>query len=458
MKTRARDDMSPAEYAAHSGLSLQGVYAGIRRGSIVADKIGRKWVIDGEASDKRRGGAVADGPVWVTVTQYARMRGVPRQTVVDAIAIGAVPVREIAGKREVDVRSADLRWADRIIAERGNDVVALYESQAGDLELDEFPIESATEIANRLRPGLRLCGLTKGQVSQIDLLLACLAYTGPADVYVASFAVRLKDAHTMRKLRKDKRIKRLQFVLDRGSASTRREWTDRLIELFGPTAVRHTINHAKIVVVDGEDRCCAIRSSMNLNRNLRHEQFDIDCERGAVEFYKRWFEDFEHCAPCGSTVTTQEAVKSIEESMGGRTPVKGTYTEVIDPRETSPGGVGVKARAMVNDPRGGDANAAEDDDVDYYTERAMLERAKRIKAEIAVEQLRGGLVDRAEAARAWASVGASVRQRVLGIPSRIAAQMASIDNQHDVRELLDRELREALTVLVEDVLLGGDDE
>jgi hypothetical protein len=278
-----------------------------------------------------------------------------------------------------------------------------------------------------------MTGLTKGQVSQIDLLLASLTYTGPAHVYVASFSTSIKDTQTMKALKKSGLIKSARFVLDRGSASVKPEWSQVAVDAFGPQAVRHSINHAKVVVVDGDNGCVAIRSSMNMNRNIRHEQFDIDCDRGVVDFYLRWFGSLESLAPCGGSPTHTEAKASLEGALGGGLAASHVYRAVID-----------KPRAAVV--------AGEELEVDYYDERAKLERAKRALAELKVEEQRGTLVNAAAARKAWADVGAATRQRVLGIIPRVRDELAAMDSPHEVARRLEDELREALTMTEADLM------
>jgi len=86
---------------------------------------------------------------------------------------------------------------------------------------------------------------------------------------------------------------------------------------------------------------------------------------------------------------------------------------------------------------------------DINAERALHEKAKRIKAELDLEQRAGSLISAAEATRAWENVAAIVRDRVMGIIPRVAPVVAALDDTRDVKATLDEALREALTVLRE---------
>lgn len=94
------------------------------------------------------------------------------------------------------------------------------------------------------------------------------------------------------------------------------------------------------------------------------------------------------------------------------------------------------------------AAAAEPERIpDINAERALHEKAKRIKAELDLEQRAGSLVSTDAATRAWENVAAVVRDRVMGIIPRVAPVVAALDDTRDVKATLDEALREALTVL-----------
>lgn len=86
---------------------------------------------------------------------------------------------------------------------------------------------------------------------------------------------------------------------------------------------------------------------------------------------------------------------------------------------------------------------------DINAEKALHEKAKRIKAELDLEQRAGALVSADAARRAWEHVAATVRDRVMGIIPRVAPVVAALDDTRDVKATLDEALREALTVVRE---------
>lgn len=70
-------------------------------------------------------------------------------------------------------------------------------------------------------------------------------------------------------------------------------------------------------------------------------------------------------------------------------------------------------------------------------------------AELALAQKRGELVPVVDVQRAWYGLVRASRDRLLGLPDRISADIASMADQHEVRVYLDREIRGALAELTE---------
>lgn len=86
-------------------------------------------------------------------------------------------------------------------------------------------------------------------------------------------------------------------------------------------------------------------------------------------------------------------------------------------------------------------------------ERALLARVQREKLEIETAKLRGQLVDVAEVEKEAFAVGRTTRDRILAIPDRLAAIMASTTDRAEAQRILAEELRRAL-----ESLAGGDDQ
>tara|TARA_R110000868_G_scaffold82394_1_gene232708 strand:+ start:796 stop:1320 length:525 start_codon:yes stop_codon:yes gene_type:complete len=83
----------------------------------------------------------------------------------------------------------------------------------------------------------------------------------------------------------------------------------------------------------------------------------------------------------------------------------------------------------------------------FNAARTRRERANADRAELVAQRERGELVAVAEVQREWFTLGRAMRDRLLGLPDRISADLASMADQHEVRVYLDRELRGALAEL-----------
>ena len=93
----------------------------------------------------------------------------------------------------------------------------------------------------------------------------------------------------------------------------------------------------------------------------------------------------------------------------------------------------------------GDAAADSGESFNAATTRKAIAAASL--AELHLAHRRGELVSVVEVQREWFRLGRATRDRLLGLPDRISADLAALADQHEVRVYLDRELRAALSDL-----------
>lgn len=150
--------------------------------------------------------------------------------------------------------------------------------------------QTAAQVIGPLEPGVRVTGLTAGQFSAIDAMEHMIEQLGPADVRVSTWTTGLYDVQRARDIRVEGRIRSIRMLLDRGTFEKSPKYAGPLIERLGVDAFRCLSVHAKVVIVSGDRGRAVMRSSMNLNKNLRTEQFDIDVSDEVAAFYEEWFD------------------------------------------------------------------------------------------------------------------------------------------------------------------------
>lgn len=123
--------------------------------------------------------------------------------------------------------------------------------------------------------GVDVSGLTYGQFSLIDLIQATLDITGPADVTIATWSSGFYDLEAAQNFRDDGRIRSIRFIMDSGRQKKGQAGAADVAKLFGEESIITVRTHAKFVLIENEDWDVLITSSMNLNRNIRTEQFDM---------------------------------------------------------------------------------------------------------------------------------------------------------------------------------------
>jgi len=253
-------------------------------------------------------------------------------------------------------------------------VVALNVPNASSIV--RLPSEPAAAAVAELRRGGRVCGLTMGQFSLLDLIRAVLAKTGPADVLISTWTAGIRDAETAAWLLSGEEIRSLRFVVDRSFATRQPRYAQRMIELFGERAILATRTHAKFAVVQNESWSVAIRSSMNLNKNTRVEQFDIDDDAALCRLFSDYADRVAAAQPAGLDVI-EDAIQEGLASMGSTAADPEDWERFL-PRELRAGRVAEPLAPPSASPRTVEAGG-------YLGELEELERCARQSYLVAAE-------------------------------------------------------------------------
>lgn len=177
--------------------------------------------------------------------------------------------------------------------------------------------QTAAESIGVLAPGCRIFGLTKGQFSMIDLLKATLEQTGPAHVAISTWTTGIRDVDNVGIFTERGMILSLQLLIDRSFTSRKPDYCRRVVEVFGPGAIRITSTHSKFAVIHNEQWAVSIRSSMNLNRNPRFEQYDLDENRELADFILGYVDEIGELSPPGLYVANGAVERAFVDSLGG---------------------------------------------------------------------------------------------------------------------------------------------
>lgn len=168
---------------------------------------------------------------------------------------------------------------------------------------------TAADTIGPLQDGDRVTGLTAGQFSAIDAMEHMVNELGPADVRISTWTTGIYDVHRARELGKNGGIRSVRMLIDRGTFEKSPKFAGPLIEVLGVDAFRCLSVHAKVTIVSGERGTAVMRSSMNLNKNLRTEQFDIDVGDEIGAFFTQWFDGLWDAA--GLSTNNQEIIRTV---------------------------------------------------------------------------------------------------------------------------------------------------
>ncbi len=140
---------------------------------------------------------------------------------------------------------------------------------------NSYSADNAKDAVGEITPACEIYGLSNGVCSLADIILHLLAATGPADVTISTWTAAGSDITHANSLLTAGQIRSLRFIVDFSFPSRQPAYCTALREAFGDEAIRVTKTHAKFVLIRNERWNIALRTSMNLNKNTRLENFEI---------------------------------------------------------------------------------------------------------------------------------------------------------------------------------------
>ena len=176
---------------------------------------------------------------------------------------------------------------------------------------------TARSTIGDLTPGCRIIGITKGQFSLLDLIRAVLEQTGPADVLISTWTTGIRDAENADYLLQEGHMTSFRMLTDRSFVTRQPKYVARILEIFGAESIRCTKTHAKFAIIRNDKWDIAIRSSMNLNRNPRWEQFDLDDSAQIAEFFSGLYDEIAESTPAGLVVESSAIDAVFTQAAGG---------------------------------------------------------------------------------------------------------------------------------------------
>lgn len=148
----------------------------------------------------------------------------------------------------------------------------------------------AAACIGALHEGVHVTGVTAGQFSQVDIV-EHMVHNSPGGVArVSTWTTGVADVQRLRDLKRQGLLADVRILIDRDCFLNSPSHRSLLAAELGDAAFRCLSVHAKVAIVDGEAGASVLRSSMNQNKNLRTEQFDLSAVAEIADFYREWFD------------------------------------------------------------------------------------------------------------------------------------------------------------------------
>jgi hypothetical protein len=157
----------------------------------------------------------------------------------------------------------------------------------------------AFQAIGTLTPGCEIFGFTKGQFSLMDLIIAILEQTGPASVDISTWTAGDADIRHCYQFVESGKIVSARWVVDRSFPTRQPDYFKALCKRFSPESIRITRTHAKFCLIRNDEWDIALRSSMNLNKNPRFENFEISDDAALAGYFSRVVDEIFSDLRCG---------------------------------------------------------------------------------------------------------------------------------------------------------------
>lgn len=183
---------------------------------------------------------------------------------------------------------------------------ACYRGRSRNRQLRECFCGAAFQAIGALEPGCEIFGFTKGQFSLMDVVTAILSQTGPASVDISTWTAGNADIEHCYQFIESGKIERARWVVDRSFPTRQPEYFDALVKRFGAESIRLTRTHAKFCLIRNDRWNIVLRSSMNLNKNPRFENFEISDDPEFADYFEMVVEGIFEQPDVGEMPSTSE--------------------------------------------------------------------------------------------------------------------------------------------------------
>lgn len=183
----------------------------------------------------------------------------------------------------------------------------------------------AYQAIGELTPGCEIFGFNKGQFSLMDVIVAILDQTGPARVDISTWTAANADIRHAFKFVESGRIESARWVIDRSFPTRQPEYFRALVQRFGADSVRLTRTHAKFCLIRNDKWNIVLRSSMNLNKNPRFENFEISDDPAFADYFEQIVDEIFTAPDVAEMPTTNQV-----DAHFGQIAVKGECYPSLD--------------------------------------------------------------------------------------------------------------------------------
>lgn len=160
----------------------------------------------------------------------------------------------------------------------------VFKRENVELEIKPELYGSAKAAIGEIYQGMNVLGFSKGEYSLVDLASELARQVGECDAVFCTWTAAKRDISYLYEFVNEHTFRSARWLVDRSFTTRQPEMCAHLLKTYGPENVRITRTHAKFIVLRNDDWNICLRTSMNLNKNARLENWEISDSSAMADF------------------------------------------------------------------------------------------------------------------------------------------------------------------------------
>jgi len=205
--------------------------------------------------------------------------------------------------------------------------------------VDKCMCAKAYQHVQGFSAGERRVFLSKKQFSLVDVITAMTHEIGRCALECAVWTGTQESLNQIQTLVQSKRIGKARWILCNSQRGMNPDRVEKVVEIFGPDAIRVLPLHAKMVTLKNDDWSVVILTSANLTLNQSVEHCDVTDSPKLYDYIHGFFDEVFGNAPTIAESPPFDELENADINEYKRGLCMGDHIDQADPFDARPVGV-----------------------------------------------------------------------------------------------------------------------